>query len=220
MTITSNLGCTTHPKSDLIEAGQQAWSRLKSRSTWADWKALGVAAIEGRTEAMARARTNEPKGRRYNTEFGTWLAEHDFGDLEATTRKRLLQCMENIAAIDTWLTGLNNGKQLRLNHPATVLSAWKRATAKPNEPDQDVAADAAPLLSAWQAASVAERRKVLTTIIIPDLLELLSKEQIAVLQRLARANDKAKKNLKKYSSPKGRNKQQPPFLELAANRIS
>jgi hypothetical protein len=125
-----HLGCAMHPI-DQIKAGQQAWARLQSHSTWDDWKMVGVAIAEGRTKAMAAAKTNEPKGRRYNTEFGAWLRVRGFDGLEATTRKRLLQCVENIDAIEAWLTKLESAKRLRLNHPATVLSAWKRATTTP-----------------------------------------------------------------------------------------
>jgi hypothetical protein len=125
----TDLGCATHPI-DSIKTGQQAWARLQLHSTWDDWKKVGIAIAEGRTKAMAAAKTNQPRGRRYNTEFGAWLRVRGFDDLEATTRKRLLQCMENIDAIEVWLKKLALDKRLKLNHPTTVLSAWKRSTAE------------------------------------------------------------------------------------------
>jgi hypothetical protein len=126
----SNLGCATHP-SDLIKAGQQAWARVKSRSTWEDWKLIGAAIAEGRTRSMATAQTNQPKGSRYNKVFSSWLGVRGFDDLGKSTRVRLLQCMEHIDTIDDWLEQQKPDKRLRLNHPTTVLSAWKRATVEP-----------------------------------------------------------------------------------------
>ena len=136
-----NLGCATHPSLDRIEAGQQAWARLKSHSTWDDWKTLGTAIAELRTKAMQSAGTNQPKGSRYNKEFGARLRARGFDDIGGSTRKRLLQCMDNIGAIKVWLSTLKPDKQLRLNHPTTVLSAWKRSLLppepKPEKPDTD-----------------------------------------------------------------------------------
>jgi hypothetical protein len=136
-----NLGCAVHSKSDPIEAGKQAWARLQDCETWEDWKLVGGAITAGREHAMRAAQTNKPEGSHYNKEFGAWLRVRGFADLEATTRKRLLQCMENIAAIETWRETLEVGKRLKWNHPATVLSAWKRATTeskpKPEKPDLD-----------------------------------------------------------------------------------
>jgi hypothetical protein len=124
-----DLGCAMHPRPDPIEAGQQAWARLKTQSTWADWTTFGAAIGVLRTKAMQSANTNQPKGSRYNKEFGARLRARGFDDLEPTTRKRLLQCMENISAIEEWRSGLKPDKRLKLNHPAAVLSAWKRAMA-------------------------------------------------------------------------------------------
>jgi hypothetical protein len=127
-----DLGCAIHP-SDLIEAGQQAWERLQAHQTWDDWMAVGFALAEGRAKAMAAAKTNQPKGSRYNKIYSGWLGARGFSDLESSTRKRLQQCIENIGAIEAYLLTLKSGKRLKLNHPTTVLSAWKRATSLPKK---------------------------------------------------------------------------------------
>jgi hypothetical protein len=135
----SDLGCATQP-SDSIKAGQQAWARLQAHQTWGDWKTLGFALAEGRTRAMAVAKTNQPKGSRYNKIYSGWLGARGFDDLGKSTRARLLQCMEQIEVIDTYLLTLKIDKRLKLNHPTTILSAWKRATA-PKKPDKKPTSD-------------------------------------------------------------------------------
>jgi hypothetical protein len=131
--VNPDLSCATQP-SDPIKAGQQAWERLQAHQTWDDWKAVGFALAEGRTRAMAAAQTNQPKGSRYNKIYSNWLGARGFSDLGKSTRARLLQCMENLDAIDAWFRTLKADKRLKLNHPTTVLSAWKRAMAPKNKP--------------------------------------------------------------------------------------
>ena len=156
-----DLGCATQP-SDLIKAGQQAWARLQAHQTWDDWKVVGFALAEGRTKAMAAAKTNQPKGSRYNKIYSNWLGARGFSDLGKSTRARLLQCTENIAAIDAWLQTLKADKRLKLNHPTSVLSAWKRATTAP-EPSRDN--ESAPdWVAAWNKASPAARTAGYTSI--------------------------------------------------------
>jgi len=165
-----DLGCTVQPKT---EAGQRAWARLKTSQTWSDWKVLGAAIAEGRTVAMAEAKTNKPEGRRYNEAFSAWLIKYGFADLEKATRARLLACMENLDAIEAWLAQQEITKRLRLNHPVTVWNAWKRATAKP-QPKIDRAAQ---LLVAWEATPADARRALLTKALVEvsttSLLQML-----------------------------------------------
>jgi hypothetical protein len=121
----------------------------------------------------------------------------------------------------------------RVQLPNLSLRAARRLLTKSIEPDaaeteakesgeaDGEEADGAPpaeyLLGAWEAASVAERKKVLTTITIPALLELLSKEQIAELKQRTLGNDRAQK--KSARELKRRHKQPPPLLEMEAIRI-
>ena len=131
--VNPDLSCATQP-SDPIKAGQQAWERLQAHQTWDDWKAVGLALAEGRTRAMAAAQTNQPQGSRYNKIYSNWLGARGFSDLGKSTRARLLQCMEQVGAIDAYLLTLKLEKRLKLNHPTAVLSAWKRAMAPKHEP--------------------------------------------------------------------------------------
>jgi hypothetical protein len=173
-----DLGCTVQPKT---EAGQRAWARLKTSQTWSDWKVLGIAIAEGRTVAMAEAKTNKPEGRAYNKAFSTLLIKQGFADLEKATRARLLRCVENLDAIEAWLAQQEPAKRLRLNHPVTVWNSWKRAT-KPQpaieseiettveikepvevEPKID---HTAQLLASWEAAHADARRAFLTKALV------------------------------------------------------
>jgi hypothetical protein len=135
-----DLGCATQP-SDPIKAGQQAWERLQAHQTWDDWKAVGFALAEGRTRAMAAARTNQPRGSRYNKIYSGWLGARGFDNLGKSTRARLLQCIEQIDEIETWFRTLKADKRLKLNHPTTVLSAWKRAMAPKPKPSEKPTSD-------------------------------------------------------------------------------
>jgi hypothetical protein len=64
---------------DAISAGRLAWQRIRERSTFEDWLAIGEALIIGRTEAMAKAKTNKPLGAKYNRLVGSWLRANGFG---------------------------------------------------------------------------------------------------------------------------------------------
>jgi hypothetical protein len=206
-----------HPIPNPITAAQQAWVRLKDHQSWSDWKAVGAAITEGRTKAMALARTNKPEGRRYNMEFGAWLAAHSFDDLEGTARKRLLQCMENIAAIETWLATLEIAKRLRLNHPATVLSAWKQTTAAPKSVAEKPSPD---LVAAWQMAPATARAEFLTVIGTPALLEAMSKAQRDELEGRAFGSIAAHCTTKKERATVRKLGKKRPYMELQATPIT
>jgi hypothetical protein len=220
--VTMDLGCTLHP----IEAAQAAWARIKERQTWNDWKTVGTAIAEGRTRAMVLALTNKPEGRRYNKEFKAWLVAHGFGDLEATTRKRLLQCMEHIDEIEAYLATFEIDKRLRLNHPATVLSAWKRATkSEDEESSQDEVEPEvdheAQLSAAWRVAPPDARKAFLTKEVgLTTVFETVPEWRADATQQVlgnaeARAGSKGQRN----AIHKLRRKR-PSYLELLANPIN
>ncbi len=125
---------TYHPEEAVIRAGQEAWCRLRSNTTWDDWKQVGKAHVIGRHKAMIEAGVNQPIGRRYNETFGAWQREFGFENLDKGDRGRLFEVMGHLAAIETWLATLTTSEQLRLNHPTTVLRKWKGSTvvSKPN----------------------------------------------------------------------------------------
>jgi hypothetical protein len=128
-----DLGCPGQPRSSddqVVLAGIAAWSRLKQCKTWRDWLVVGEALLVGRTEAMRSAHTNVPEGSRYNREFGDWLVRTPLGEIDKSTRKRLLDCMARGAGIEAWRATLPLSLRLDLNHPHAVLRRWQ-ATQKP-----------------------------------------------------------------------------------------
>jgi hypothetical protein len=165
-----DLGCATQPINDQIQAGQNAWARLKAHQTWSDWKVLGTAVAGGRVEAMREARTNRPAGRRYSESFCAWLTANKFADIGKTTRARLLQCMENIDAIEAWLKKLEIDKRLKLNHPTTVLGAWKRSTAAPKAKTKKPVPD---WVVAWQKTPDGEKTRGLERLRLQDFLTVI-----------------------------------------------
>jgi hypothetical protein len=116
-----------------FEGGRQAWTRLKKTDqTWGDWVRVGLALEAGRVRAMRLAQINQPVGRRYNENFGKWLAEYDLDTIDKAVRSRLLECMKHRVEIEDWREQLTTGERLRYNHPDAVLRRWKAATQVPD----------------------------------------------------------------------------------------
>jgi hypothetical protein len=119
-----------------VRQGQEAWQRLRSHSTWEDWKKVGAAHVIGRTEAMRDGHVNKPKGRSYNAAINAWLKKFGLYDLDSGDRTRLFNVMDHLNEIETWLGKLLPKERLRLNHPTSVWRRWKAATATP-KPDTE-----------------------------------------------------------------------------------
>ena len=116
-----------------VRQGQEAWQRLRSHSTWEDWKKVGAAHVIGRAEAMRDGHVNKPKGRSYNAAINAWLKKFGFYDLDSGDRTRLFNVMDHLNEIEAWLGKLLPKERLRLNHPASVWRRWKAATAEPKQ---------------------------------------------------------------------------------------
>jgi hypothetical protein len=127
------LGCVTQPKpaEQTIQAGQEAWVRLKKCKTWVDWLLVGETLLVGRAEAMRAAHSNKPQGRRYNEEIGDWLKTTGLSDIHKSTRSRLFECLAHRKDIEAWLAALTTSERLKkLNHPEAVLRHWKSTIVK------------------------------------------------------------------------------------------
>jgi hypothetical protein len=128
------VGCAAQPINEIIAAGQSAWARLNQHESWRNWVAVGKALNCGRAEAMRVARTKQPIGRRYSLAFSDWLGRNGFAGISKSTRARLFECIDNIEEIEAWRATLKPTKLIRLNHPTTVLSAWRRANEPTDKP--------------------------------------------------------------------------------------
>jgi hypothetical protein len=101
---------------------------LQAGRSWGDWLAVGEAIQVGRHRAMIEANTNTPRGPRYESIFGDWLRETGFDTLDKGNRKRLLDCFQHRAEIETWRQTLPSNKRLQLNHPASIWRNWQKET--------------------------------------------------------------------------------------------
>jgi len=117
------------PSRYAIERGREALKRLE-RLVWPDWCDIGNALAAGRTTVLHQVNTNAPQGPRYRKCMGEWLRCYGFDRIHKSDRARLLEVADNLVAINAWRDGLSPEEQLRLNSPATVLRAWKRANAR------------------------------------------------------------------------------------------
>jgi hypothetical protein len=118
-----------------VRQGQEAWQRLRSHSTWEDWKKVGAALVIGRAEAMRDGHVNKPRGRSYNAAINAFLKKFGFDGLDSGDRSRLLDVMDSLKEIDGWLQKLPESERLRLNHPSSVWRRWK-ASKKEKDPNR------------------------------------------------------------------------------------
>jgi hypothetical protein len=84
------------PEITAIRRGQEAWCRLRAGLTWADWVAVGMAHVIGRTTAMRDGHINKPKGRSYNAAFSAWQKKFGFESLDKGDRARLFDVMDHL----------------------------------------------------------------------------------------------------------------------------
>jgi hypothetical protein len=117
---------------DAIEAGRQAWQRLKDggRRDWDDWLLIAKALQIGRAASLMAAGTNRPVGSRYNKEMSVWLRQAGLDGINNQERYRALQVLENLAQITTWRDTLPEAKRARLNHPNAIWAHWSRTRKK------------------------------------------------------------------------------------------
>jgi hypothetical protein len=113
----------------IIRRGEQSAKWLEKDHNWAHWMRVGEALIEIRRLAMDEARTNRPFGRVYTTAHGRLLERFKWVTQrlkDPADRHKLVQCMDNLAAIEQWRAGFPPHERNRWNHPVTV---WRRYQA-------------------------------------------------------------------------------------------
>ena len=158
-----DFGSETEPKS--ADAARAAWMRLRAHQCWSDWRLVIKHLAEGSAVAMRLAGKNERKGRRYNEEYGAWLKDEGFADVSKN-----LDLIEVIRALQSAIAGLKLEQRLKLNHPSSVLSAWKRTLAKPAASSEKLKPS---LKAAWFEATFEERRKFLDAIGLNSILDAM-----------------------------------------------
>jgi hypothetical protein len=114
---------------DQIEAGQQAWLRIKSHSQkcFEDWLVLSKALEIGRNACLKAAGANRPFGSRYTKAMGAWLRETGLDDLNHQERARALLVLQHLPAVTVWRAGLPDAVRRKLNHPNAIWRSWRRS---------------------------------------------------------------------------------------------
>jgi hypothetical protein len=107
-----------------------AWARVKKSQSrmWGEWMTIGEGLLEGRRWAMRQAGTNHPEGRGYVTAFAEWLNRFKVDDMDKSDRAKLLQLMEERAAVEEWRAALTDHERRNLNNPVIVWRKWTAAT--------------------------------------------------------------------------------------------
>ena len=124
-------------KAEILRQGAEAMRRLSGNSSrdWADWLKVLAALGIGRHVAMLESGSNEPHGYKYCTAFSNWLRRHEaFQTIDQADRKRMFDCLDNLAAIEEWRARLAPSQQLKSNHPIIVLREWKRSQRPASPP--------------------------------------------------------------------------------------
>lgn len=114
---------------ELVTIARDAWVKVVHQ-TWDGWLAVGRAYQHGSRLAMHVAGSNRPFGRGYQRAFSAWATRTGFDviALDAPTRSALAAILDHLEDVETWRATIPQNKRLRLNHPTTVLKAWRAAT--------------------------------------------------------------------------------------------
>jgi hypothetical protein len=112
------------------KAAQAAWSRVKKAQSrmWGEWMTIGEGLLEGRNWAMQVSGVNRPEGRGYVTAYAEYLKRYRLDDMDKSDRAKLLQLMEERAAVEEWRSTLPDYERRSLNNPVIVWRKWTTAT--------------------------------------------------------------------------------------------
>jgi len=121
-----------------IELAQVEWAKKRSGTEWQGWVQIGRAIEHLRNHAKTRAgleNTNKPPqqwGKGYAQEFSRLLRDAKLDGIDKGTRSNLLECMDNLVAIEAWRATRAESVRLRLNHPQAVLQQWRASQRASN----------------------------------------------------------------------------------------
>jgi hypothetical protein len=93
-----------------------------------DWMNVGEGLLEGRRRAMQRAGTNKPGGKGYIMAYAEWLQRYGVADMDKSDRAKLLQLMEERAAVEEWRATLTDSERRNINNPTIAWRKWTAAT--------------------------------------------------------------------------------------------
>ena len=172
------IAATIPTTAGIIERGQAALARLE-RNAWPDWRAVIEAVGEGDRLSLLEAKANTRKSRHYSERMASWLRLYGFDRFDRADRCRLLECSDNLTALETWRSGLSAEQQLAFNHPRVVLSHWKRSRRKPTtersefqpSPPIFVESISEEMILAWWASASTEAKHRIHEHVLTDIGE-------------------------------------------------
>jgi hypothetical protein len=161
---------TYQPSENQIQRGAQEFTLIeRERSdTWSRWKHVIVALNLIDELAMREAKTNVPRGGKFNRVVSTFLRCYRLDRIHKSDRSRIRKYAGKLELIDAWRAEQPPERQLELNHPRIVYDHWSRSlrsaasqsSEKKSEAKRpDVVAD---LVAALNKATDGEVTKALT----------------------------------------------------------
>jgi hypothetical protein len=116
------------------------------KRSFIEWKKVGEGFLVGRAWAKRMAGVPEGTnqvhfGRGYNEKFSEWLNAYGLASIDDAARSNLFKLMDSPAVL-AWHVSLPDRKRNKLNHPTTIIRAWKRHDARSAfpEPTRPIAA--------------------------------------------------------------------------------
>jgi hypothetical protein len=119
----------------VIQSAREAWSRIRSGSTFNDWILIGRALLVGRCLCMHQVGASKPRGMKYVRAMGQWLTDNGFPEISSTARKCAASCAEKEEEVRAFLETLPEARRERLNHCAAVWYTFKGNERKWRAPD-------------------------------------------------------------------------------------
>jgi hypothetical protein len=119
----------TKGDSDQIEAGREAWQRIREngRRSFDDWILVARALAIGRAVALQEAGTDRPYGVHFTRASARWPRQSGLDGLNDQERSRALLVLQHLPAILIWRAGLDEAQRRRINHPNSVYLCWNRS---------------------------------------------------------------------------------------------
>ena len=120
--------CQPRPQ-DQIRRGAETFALIeRERShTWAQWKDVIIALNTIDVLGMREAKTNKPRGGKFNQVVGKFLRCYGLDRIHKSDRSRMREFAGRVDIIDAWRNGQPLESQLELNHPRVVFNRWNRS---------------------------------------------------------------------------------------------
>jgi hypothetical protein len=121
------------PQRQGVAFGVEAWRGFETKKlTWHDWAKISQSLEIG--EAVCAEAAGKSEGGKYGRLYSKWLEANGLDNIANSIRTWLREIRHHQSEIDAWRNNLPLEQRVRLNHPKTVLQAWKKykASQRPN----------------------------------------------------------------------------------------